>query len=477
MKKTLLLLVVLLSVGLTAVMSGCGGGEVTLEITSIYNGSGALIASNLEVSPGGTVSVPIPGRLDLRLSGVKAEGDPTLTTVWAVDEKAYVFCVDCLPRYPAWYSPDYVIIAGQDGQDGQNGQNGNVSWLPWAIGGVAGLAGIIGTVAELSPPPPTDFSLALPAFQDGQVAYLVQWPIAGGTFEFTLVNSTPPPIGEGEGEGEGEPIDHAPTANNQPNLSTPYGVALPVTLTGSDPDGDALTFLVKTNPRYGTLDDGDAPYLVYDPGVDSSGIYDTFTFQVSDGRGGIGIGTITINVGKAPPVIVPTTVSLSPNQTSGQASLTVSFTATADCDPTRTISSYAWDFGGGFAAGTSTATRQYTTAGTYTATVKVTDSAGGTAQSSVTITVTASGILPTKVLITADKPIGNAPLPVSFTATSSCDPTRTITGYYWDFGGGLVAGTDHATHTYTTPGTYSALCKVIDSEGGFAISTFEVVVQ
>ena len=67
-----------------------------------------------------------------------------------------------------------------------------------------------------------------------------------------------------------------------------------LTLTGSDSDGDALTFAVVTSPTKGTLT-GTAPYLVYTPAANVSGT-DSFTFNVSDGKASSSSATVTINI-------------------------------------------------------------------------------------------------------------------------------------------------------------------------------------
>ena len=60
--------------------------------------------------------------------------------------------------------------------------------------------------------------------------------------------------------GPNGPGNHdRPTANPQ-SVTTPQDTPKPVTLTGSDPDGDALTFTVLTQPTHGALS-GTAPNL------------------------------------------------------------------------------------------------------------------------------------------------------------------------------------------------------------------------
>jgi PKD repeat protein len=68
--------------------------------------------------------------------------------------------------------------------------------------------------------------------------------------------------------------------------------------------------------------------------------------------------------------------------------LTASADATASADPDGTIASYAWDFGDGKTGSGVKATHPYTTAGTYTITLTVTDNKGATGLTTRTVTVT-----------------------------------------------------------------------------------------
>ena len=58
-------------------------------------------------------------------------------------------------------------------------------------------------------------------------------------------------------------------------------------------------------------------------------------------------------------------------------------------------------------------------------------------------------------------------LTVTFDASLSYDPDGDIVSYYWDFGDGSneTTTTPIATHTYSTPGTYTVTLTVMDDEG------------
>lgn len=84
-----------------------------------------------------------------------------------------------------------------------------------------------------------------------------------------------------------------PTADNQ-NVVTAQDTPVDITLTGSDPDSDPLTFSVLTVPSHGTLS-GAAPNVTYTP---SSGFHgtDSFTFKANDGLLDSAAATVSLTV-------------------------------------------------------------------------------------------------------------------------------------------------------------------------------------
>ncbi|WP_394147010.1 Ig-like domain-containing protein [Shewanella atlantica] len=87
-------------------------------------------------------------------------------------------------------------------------------------------------------------------------------------------------------------------------VSTDEDVALAITLTGTDADGDTLTFSVVSQPSHGVLS-GNAPSLTYTPNADYAGV-DSFTYKANDGSVDSGIGTISIAINNAndAPVVI-----------------------------------------------------------------------------------------------------------------------------------------------------------------------------
>ena len=76
------------------------------------------------------------------------------------------------------------------------------------------------------------------------------------------------------------------------------------------------------------------------------------------------------------------------------------------------------------------------------------------------------------VEITTSETSGPAPLAVAFTATATDPDGDTPLTYAWSFGDGATADTAQASHTYTTPGRYTASVTVTDARGA---QTTEIV--
>lgn len=85
----------------------------------------------------------------------------------------------------------------------------------------------------------------------------------------------------------------APIADNK-NVTTPEDTQVPITLTGSDPDGQAITYAITGAAANGTLL-GTAPNVTYRPNLNFTGS-DTFKYTVSDGTNTSAEATVTINV-------------------------------------------------------------------------------------------------------------------------------------------------------------------------------------
>jgi hypothetical protein len=124
-------------------------------------------------------------------------------------------------------------------------------------------------------------------------------------------------------ESEPQPPNNAPTANDQ-SVSVTKNTPRVITMTGSDPDGDGLTFAITDQPDHGDLGPvtstgPTSAQVTYTPDADFVGS-DSFMFSVDDGRGGSDTGTVNINV-REPSVGAGATRSSTPSSTPSSTNL------------------------------------------------------------------------------------------------------------------------------------------------------------
>lgn len=216
------------------------------------------------------------------------------------------------------------------------------------------------------------------------------------TVNFTVTDNGTPPL------SDTKPVlirvvnvNRAPTANAQ-TVVTDEDTAKAIVLTGSDPDGDALTFSIVTPPTKGALT-GTAPNLTYTPQANANGP-DSFTFKVSDGSSESAVATVSITlnpINDKPVITVPGAQTVAENQA-------LMFTVSAsDVDAGQTLTLAATNLPQGATfdplSGLFVWTPGFAQSGSYTVTFTVTDN--GTPQmadsKTVTITVTDTQRVPT----------------------------------------------------------------------------------
>jgi PKD repeat protein len=189
---------------------------------------------------------------------------------------------------------------------------------------------------------------------------------------------------------------------------------------------------------------------------------------VSDVQGGSQTEQVTISVVPADAPVA--TITATPD--SGIAPLNVSF-GTQVTDGSGTYS-YAWAFGDGSTADGKTPSYQYESAGTYTASVRVTDTESGVVSEPATVEIRVADNETPIASAGASPSSGIVPLTVAF--NGSVVGGNEPFSYQWDFGdGSAIADAQNPSHEYTTPGTFSAVFKVTDADG--QTTTEDVQVQ
>lgn len=149
--------------------------------------------------------------------------------------------------------------------------------------------------------------------------------------------------------------------------------------------------------------------------------------------------------------------------TEGDVPLTVQFTDQSTGDG---IVAWEWDFGDGSPASTErNPTHEYTVAGVYAVSLKVTNALGASRLKIQNfITVTDPSLEPPEAEFEADRTSGDAPLTVQFTDLSTGDAE--IVGWEWDFGDGSAISTEqNPEHTYAAPGTYDVSLTAFSAGG------------
>ena len=138
-------------------------------------------------------------------------------------------------------------------------------------------------------------------------------------------------------------FNQAPTANAQ-SVSTTGSTPLTITLTGSDPEGGALTFSIVSGPHAGTLStpvsaSATSANVTYTP--TAANVADSFTFRVTDRGGATGDAIVTINAtpeDTPPPAPTTVTATDSSAQTAKDVAATLLLSGTAPSGVSLTFS-------------------------------------------------------------------------------------------------------------------------------------------
>lgn len=218
-----------------------------------------------------------------------------------------------------------------------------------------------------------------------------------------------------------------------------------------------FTDLSTNNPTLWEWDFGDASPngTMKDPShiYANPGVYNVTLTAIS----AYGSGTMQklqyINVTQpVPPVAAFTGIP-----TTGPAPLSVAFTDQS----TGTINAYSWSFGDGATSTEMNPTHDYASPGIYTVILTVNNTFGQENTLTRHDYITATN-QPPVASFTANKTMGNPPLSVQFTDTSSGED---ITSWAWNFGDGTTSTESNPVHVYQNAGLYSVTLTV-GNDGG-----------
>ncbi|HEX9394498.1 MAG TPA: PKD domain-containing protein [Gemmatimonadales bacterium] len=259
---------------------------------------------------------------------------------------------------------------------------------------------------------------------------------AGGTYTVTLTVT--------DNLGATNSVSHNVTvaAANQP----------PVAAFSSSCSGDTCNFTSTSSAPSGSISsyswafgDGGTSTVQNPSHTYAAGGSYTVTLTVTDNLGA------TNSVSHGVTVNQPPLAAFSPS-CSGD---TCSFTSTSS-DPDGSITSYIWAFGDGATSTVQNPSHTYTTGGTYTVTLTVTDNLGATNSVSHSVTVNQPPVAAFNSSCSGDT--------CAFTSTSS-DPDGSIGSYSWAFGDGGTSTVQNPSHTYAVGNTYTVTLMVTDNLG------------
>lgn len=287
-------------------------------------------------------------------------------------------------------------------------------------------------------------------------------------------------------------VNDPPTANDV-NVTTQEDTLVSITLAGSDPDGDALSYSVVKEPSHGSLS-GSGPNLTYTPNANFNG-QDSFLFIVNDGTVDSAAATVSINlkavndpptatyvgakIQKNPPVAKDDSITT-------EEDTPVSITLEGS-DPEEDVLSYTVVTGPSHGNLSGTAPNLLYTPnpdfnGSDSFTFKVSDETADSNDATVSITVTAVNDPPSAndntVTTQEDKPI--AAIDVLTNDTDADDDQLTISAVTQGTNGSVTINADN-TLSYSPKanfcGTDSFTYTVGDGKGGTDTATVNVKVK
>jgi len=300
----------------------------------------------------------------------------------------------------------------------------------------------------------------------------------GFAFSLSLIGETDPNIAASNGVAL---LSGSILRNPAPYAAYRIGYTLlgqngnqpPVAVAGSSASGGDIPLEITFSSAGSSDPDGSLSSYLWDFGDGSTSTTPnpahTFTtagnyvvsLTVTDDQGAETTDTVAIeatNPNQAPVAVA------SADPLAGAPPLDVVFSARGSYDPDGSLGNFQWTFSDGGEYWGPTAYYTFYQPGIFTVTLTIYDQRGGTGSTSLLVYVGQPNQIPVAAA-GADPSSGTAPLQVSFSSAGSHDPDGSLTAYAWDFGDGSSSPLANPTHTYTTPGSYTATLTVTDNQG------------
>jgi PKD repeat protein len=264
------------------------------------------------------------------------------------------------------------------------------------------------------------------------------------------------------------PVNDPPVAFDQA-VTTDEDIAVAITLSATDIEGDSLSYSFIDMPTLGSLS-GLPPALTYTPYPNQYGS-DSFTFRAHDGaaHSNPAIVSITINPVNDPPIV---TLYSNPPADEGERIYFSGHYIDPDYQDTHT---FTCDYGDGSTySGPIVPSHVYGDNGVYTVTVTVTDNNGASGSDSKSVTV--NNVAPV-ANAGPDQTVNEGDV-ISFAGSFADDGWLDTHTVEWDFGDGTTAsGTLTPNHVFEENGIYTVTLDVTDDDGGGGTDNLIVLVN
>jgi PKD repeat protein len=178
-----------------------------------------------------------------------------------------------------------------------------------------------------------------------------------------------------------------------------------------------------------------------------------------------------------PPAGTPTaSFTVSPSPVNLNVASVFDASASSAGSASNTITSYAWSFGDGTSGAGRTVSHAFSSVGTFTVTLTVTNDRGLSASTSQPLAVGSVASPTARIVLSPTTPlVGQS---VNFNGDTSTAATgHLLTAFGWNFGDGATGSGSVVSHTFTASGTFTVVLTVSDDTGQKSTATQAVPVS